>query len=835
MIEVRLLGTLDVRVRGGGSGGTLDLTQAKRLAVLAYLAAPPRRVHRRDTLLALFWPELDTERARGALRKALHHIRAAFGDDVVVGRGNETLELDGETVWCDAVAFEEALTAGDLSGALELYGGDLLAGVFVSDAPAFERWIDAERTRLRRRAADAVATLAHAADRAGDAAASAHWARRALAIEPDDERVLRRLIDALDRNGDRAGAIEAYEQFARTLAADHDEPSSETKTHVDRVRGGRRQTGAPASSTAPAGLERGAPPASRAPSADAPAPDGSVAVLDFTNLSGDDAYGWLAAGIAETVSADLGKISQLAVAGRDRVARAVAARGATLDAADDDGAAALGRSLGVRWVVRGSYQKSGDRLRLTPRFVDAVTGRVQSAKIDGAMSEVFTLQDRVVAAFADVLQLPLSVDERRRIARSETRAIPAYECFAKGRRLFNEFGKSAFAEAAQWFARALELDPTYALAYSGLGSIHAFRYIARAHRADLDIALSHLQRALDLDPDLVEPHAWLAYAYGRADRFDEATSAGARAVEVEPANPLAHYFHASAEVMRGARRYEPEAYAAAVPKLLRALELDPTMVAAQLQLGWLYIVNGDYARAREALDAAVAVELAGRYQEVRFPGGLLLRGALHVRENQLEEGRSLLVRAIERYAGTDHVYAEAFTALAHCWLGEIAVRTAMHDEALAAFDRALALAVANPEKLGIGHVIVRARVGLATAFHALRMRRDEARELSAAMTLLERKPDFDFGWIWEANDGSALHEFARYYSRAGRPGEVAACLRRAVACAWSDGTALQLDPCFARYTGHLEIEAVRGTLLAQRERFDSAVSAAMLCHAGVES
>jgi tetratricopeptide (TPR) repeat protein len=448
---------------------------------------------------------------------------------------------------------------------------------------------------------------------------------------------------------------------------------------------------------------------------------------------------------------------------------------------------------------------------------------VQSAKIDGPMSEVFALQDRVVAAFAEVLGLPLSGAELARIARSETRAIPAYECFAKGRRLFNEFGKSAFSEAAQWFARALEIDPEYALAYSGLGSIHAFRYIARARREDLDVAIAHLQRALDLDPDLVEPHAWLAYAYGRADRFDEAARAGARAVEVEPDNPMAHYFYASVDVMRAARRYEPEAYARAVPKLLRALELDPTQVAAQLQLGWLYVVNGHYAPARAALDAAVAVEQAGRYNEVRFPGGLLLRGALHVRENQLDAGRTLLERAVERYAGTDHVYAEAFTALAHCWLGEIAARRALHDEAMAAYDRALVLATAHPEKLGIGHVVVRARVGLATAFRALRMRRDEARELAAAVSLLEQKDEYDFGWIWEANDGSALFEFARFYARAGRPAEVATCLRRAVSCAWSDATALDLDECFAPYEGHPEIEALRGVLHARRAEFDRLV------------
>src|SRR5438105_6462092 len=166
-VELRMLGPPEIHVRGEDHHVN-DLTQTKRLAVLAYLAAPPRRVHRRDRLLALFWPNLDTHHARGALRKSLHHIRTALGDGVIKSHGNETLELDCDLLWCDASAFEQELSRGRLANALDLYRGDLLAGLFLLDAPEFEQWLDGERAHLRQRAVVAVRTLVGVARESGD-------------------------------------------------------------------------------------------------------------------------------------------------------------------------------------------------------------------------------------------------------------------------------------------------------------------------------------------------------------------------------------------------------------------------------------------------------------------------------------------------------------------------------------------------------------------------------------------------------------------------------------------------------------------------------------------
>ena len=150
MVEFRLLGTLSLTTADGREAGSL-LSQPRRLALLAYLAAAtPRGPHRRDTLLALFWPELDQEHARAALRQSLHVLRSALGADAMVSRGDEEIGLDFERIWCDVAAFARAIDGGELGQALDLYRGNLLEGFFISDAPEFERWLESERAKLAR-------------------------------------------------------------------------------------------------------------------------------------------------------------------------------------------------------------------------------------------------------------------------------------------------------------------------------------------------------------------------------------------------------------------------------------------------------------------------------------------------------------------------------------------------------------------------------------------------------------------------------------------------------------------------------------------------------------
>ena len=658
-VEFRILGAPEIRV-SGGQHPVSDFTQTKRLAVLAYLAASATQVHRRDKLLPLFWPNLDQHHARAALRKSVHHIRAALGDDVLKSYGNETLELDSELLWCDARAFEEALSGGRLVDALDFYRGDLLAGTFISDAPEFEQWLDGERAQLRQRALVAVRTLAGVAKESGDDTEVARWTRRALELDPYDEEMLRQLIAVLDQNGDNESAISCYESLVRRLAEDESEPEKETRALIEQVR--------------------------------------------VNN-------------------------------------------------------------------ARGTHTNGASR------------------PLPGALT--------------------------------------ADDCYLRGRKLFDDGGPGAFADVEVWFNRAIELDPSHAPAHSGLLSILSSRYVHRARRKDLDKSVKLLRRVLELHRDAVEANAWLICAYMRVDRFGEAAIAGARAIDADSKNPLAHFFYAFTFVAREARRFELGGYAAAVPHFRRALEIDPAMFASLGMFGQVCTLNGCYEQARLLLDRGVAIEAEGRFRDARSVGGLLMRAMLSLRENQVEAAEDMLLRAIERYTNADHVYSRVFTATAYCGIGEIAVHRGLYDDAIASYSKAVEIGAANPEKLGMGYLVIRARLGLATAYNALRMRRDETGQLSAATRLSTQRKEYDFGWFSDACDGWAAIDFARYYSRAGRVGEAVSFVVKAAASGWNDARSLEIDEGLASVAGLAELRRLRVELGRRRSVFQASLVASV--------
>lgn len=237
MIELKTLGPVDLRGRDGREIRAV-LAQPKRFALLAYLAvARPQGFHRRDVLVALFWPELDQAHARAALRKAVHMVRRGVGPDALNGRGDEELGLVEGAISCDASAFQQAVAERRFGAALELYRGDLLEGFFISGAPEFERWVDRERSRLREEAATAAWALAEQAAAEQHEAQVVKWARRALEFTPTDEAALRRLIVLVYGAGDRAAAIEAYHDFETRLLAEYGvRPSADTRQLLEVVK-----------------------------------------------------------------------------------------------------------------------------------------------------------------------------------------------------------------------------------------------------------------------------------------------------------------------------------------------------------------------------------------------------------------------------------------------------------------------------------------------------------------------------------------------------------------------------------------------------------------------
>jgi len=234
-----MLGSFQVEQSAAGDADEL-LAQPKVVALLSYLLlARPRGVHQRDRLVGLFWPEVDQEHARASLRRLLHRLRQTVQQDIVDVRGSEFIGVVPGSVWCDALAFDQAVTEDRLRAALELYQGDLLPGFYLAQADEFEKWLEAERAYYRNRAVNAAWDLVQRYVADAELTNAGQLARLVARLSPTDERMLRRVMSMLARLGDRAGAIEVFTRFADGLWKELEiHPSRETLALADAIRSG---------------------------------------------------------------------------------------------------------------------------------------------------------------------------------------------------------------------------------------------------------------------------------------------------------------------------------------------------------------------------------------------------------------------------------------------------------------------------------------------------------------------------------------------------------------------------------------------------------------------
>lgn len=185
--------------------------------MLALLATARTGRIGRERVIALLWPESETDAARRLLSESLYALRRALGEDVIMAVGDE-VGLSPDRLWCDVTAFQEALAAGDAAVAAEVYAGPFLDGFFVSGAAEFERWAEGERERLAHANARVLEQLAEQHEAAGDAVGAVDWWRRLLACDPYSSRVVMRLMRALEGSGDRAAALRAAATHAELMS-----------------------------------------------------------------------------------------------------------------------------------------------------------------------------------------------------------------------------------------------------------------------------------------------------------------------------------------------------------------------------------------------------------------------------------------------------------------------------------------------------------------------------------------------------------------------------------------------------------------------------------------
>jgi DNA-binding SARP family transcriptional activator/TolB-like protein len=568
MIVLHLLGGVALRGVDTPAAQAL-LRQPKRLALLAYLALTSSEVfHRRDTLLALFWPESDRERANLSLRQALHVLRRALGEGVVARRGANELRLAEGAVRTDVAEMEWLLSAGQRAAAVELYSGPLLPGLHIPDAPEAERWLDGERDRLQRLAAGAAWALADEAERDGDGEACTRWALRALEVQPDDEGALRRAMATLARVGEAGTALRRYDRYERYLAAQGDTPGRATRALAEELRADAAEPVAPAATVV-------VEPTPAPPPLDGPAPVDAAALAGSPDAepAGNDGRrsppsatsprrSWIRGRAGLLAAALLATVAGYAVLGEWRTAGAadvstvpavetvlvapfvvyggrewaylgdgmVDLLGAKLDgagrlrsadpdaslrmarqfASDSQGPRAGARRLRATWYVTGSVFFASGTVRLRATLSNAATGRaVARAEAEGAASELFGVVDRLATGLLQGQQSGPG-SGLNRLASVTTASLPALKDYLYGEAALRD---GRFTEAVNSFRRALQRDAAFALAEYRLS-------IAADFAGDNAAAKEHARGAAGYPERLGEQARRLVQAHAAQSRGD---------------------------------------------------------------------------------------------------------------------------------------------------------------------------------------------------------------------------------------------------------------------------------------------------------------------------
>jgi tetratricopeptide (TPR) repeat protein/tRNA A-37 threonylcarbamoyl transferase component Bud32 len=583
-----------------------------------------------------------------------------------------------------------------------------------------------------------------------------------------------------------AGAQEIIDKTLAKEAVDRYQSAGELVEALDRL-AGKAPTDASASKPGP-------PAAKIDPSL--------VAVFDFVNDAGRTADEWLSGGVAETLTADLKRVRALRTVSRQQVAMASA--GVVAAEINEERIINLCKSFGAKWAVCGSYERSGDSIRITADFYETPRGKqVDTMTTRGAMGDVFKLQSQIVSRLTEIVEVELTSSEAEEIEREQTSNEKAFEYYARARQLENRMNAKDFDKVRQLLEKAIELDPNYGPAYGALAALYAFRHIAKSDSTDLDKAIPLAQKAIDIDPVVAEPYLMLAYCHGRKENWEDALRASRKAVELEDDNPMAHYMAGCASVgsvgvmerwSYGSRDDLQEGLA----HLKRSIELNPGHQHTFMWLGWIYMLNGQYDSARPYLERAVKIETAQRRKGLTAVGGESLHGNLLLRLGDLDGARQAYHNSLVTLEQSDNFYRDSFMAQTHCGLGDVDCALENFDEALKHYGYAVEVCTAKPTNAGIGFFYVRACAGMGKALASILVTSQANDKVDHAMKVLKDKEDFNFFFCWDACDAEAYYELASAFAELQRKDDAIACLTKAaVDLGWRDLPQLEADESFA--------------------------------------
>ncbi|MBI3800766.1 MAG: tetratricopeptide repeat protein, partial [Deltaproteobacteria bacterium] len=352
-----------------------------------------------------------------------------------------------------------------------------------------------------------------------------------------------------------------------------------------------------------------------------PLPDKpSIAVLPFTNMSGNPEQEYFSDGITEDLTTDLSKIASLFVISRNS---AFTYKGKAVKVQE------VSRELGVHYVLEGSVRRSDSQIRITAQLIDALTGgHMWSERYERPLHEIFAVQDEIRQQIVFALKVKLAPEEQERFRTAPTNNLEAYDYYLRGVELPPRGTKEAIAQRRQMFEKAIELDPQYAAAYASLSNTYwiewfvgwsqdpqtlkrGFELAQKAVALDDSLPIAHsilgfvylimkqhdkaiaeAERAIALDPNFADGYATLATILGPAGRPEEAIRVAQQAMRLNP-HYLPWYLNALGMAYLSAGRYEE-----AIAPLQQAISRNPNDWAAHVNLAVVYSELGREEEAR---------------------------------------------------------------------------------------------------------------------------------------------------------------------------------------------------------------------------------------------
>src|SRR5436189_3758932 len=356
-------------------------------------------------------------------------------------------------------------------------------------------------------------------------------------------------------------------------------------------------------------------------------PSKSIAVLPFDNLSRDPDNAYFAEGVQDEILTRLAKVADLKVISRTSTQRF---KSAPADLRE------IAKQLGVTHILEGTVQKAGDSVRVNVQLINALTDvHLWADTYDRKLPDIFAIESEIAKNVTENLKARLNDRAEEVLAARPTENPEAHELYLKGRYFWNRRSTASLRKAGDYFQKAIDLDPKYALAYAGLADVHSLvpvyagtapqddvpKALAAARKAvELDdrLAESHtslgnalvssvqlkaaeaeFRRALELNPNYATAHQWLAECLFGQGRFSESLAENERAHELDPLSLIINASYASS--LAGAGRYEE-----AVQQARKTLDLDPELVPGHEILGQIYEDEGklneaiiEYSKANE--------------------------------------------------------------------------------------------------------------------------------------------------------------------------------------------------------------------------------------------